>query len=248
MDQLKNLLAKKKQELVTQSDSQKWVKAADLEAQKAQEYLKQQEEEEKKKIEAREKRIAETQEFIENFLPKKFVQKDPISGPKKQINLADANGASAEHQENEGEPPIKKEEVIKRLRALKQPITYFGETDWQRYERLKKIANERIDEGLKREGNTFHKDMTISDREFKSMVEVADETLEEEKIEKIFDKREQYKQELEAMDTRVRKRIGFATNISKEEKYDDVYYFIRRILRDWERELDVNCSSFKIGT
>jgi pre-mRNA-splicing factor 18 len=170
------------------------------------------------------------------------VQKESASGSIKPTNLVDANVNATDIQTDEAAteqiPPIKKEEIIKKLRGLKLPITYFGETDWQRYERLKKATDERLDEGLKHDGNTFYKDLTLGDREFKNMVDVADEKLEEEKIEKIFDKRQKYKEELEAMDTRVRKRIGFAVNVTRDEKYDDVYYFIRRILRDWEREIE----------
>lgn len=33
-------------------------------------------------------------------------------------------------------PPVEKKEVQKRLRDLGHPITYFAETDWQRYKRL----------------------------------------------------------------------------------------------------------------
>jgi len=38
--------------------------------------------------------------------------------------------------EEEEEPPLSKEEIIKKLRALGQPITLFGETNWKKYKRL----------------------------------------------------------------------------------------------------------------
>jgi len=36
-------------------------------------------------------------------------------------------------EEKERVPPIPKKEIVKQLRAMKEPITLFGETDWMRY-------------------------------------------------------------------------------------------------------------------
>jgi hypothetical protein len=43
-------------------------------------------------------------------------------------------------------PSLPKEEVIRRLRLRKEPITLFGETDLQREERLKQLEAAAPDE------------------------------------------------------------------------------------------------------
>jgi hypothetical protein len=46
-----------------------------------------------------------------------------------------AGGAAAE-------PPLPADEVKSRLRSMRQPVTYFGETAWERYERMRKVESE----------------------------------------------------------------------------------------------------------
>lgn len=42
-------------------------------------------------------------------------------------------------------PPLSKDDVIRKLRALKQPATLFGETDWTRFQRLRELQLSKDD-------------------------------------------------------------------------------------------------------
>lgn len=42
-------------------------------------------------------------------------------------------------------PPLSKDDVIRKLRALKQPATLFGETDWTRFHRLRELQLSKDD-------------------------------------------------------------------------------------------------------
>lgn len=42
-------------------------------------------------------------------------------------------------QKPKGDPPLRKDDVIRKLRALKQPATFFGESDWDRFNRLRDV-------------------------------------------------------------------------------------------------------------
>jgi len=50
-----------------------------------------------------------------------------------------------DHQEN-GDLPLSIDEVKQRLRAMGQPVTYFGESDRERYNRMRKIEEEGVDD------------------------------------------------------------------------------------------------------
>lgn len=58
--------------------------------------------------------------------------------------------------ERSGAPPLSKREVYKRLRAAKQPVTLFGETEWDRFDRLRNIELTR-EEGTEGQRNIFQK-------------------------------------------------------------------------------------------
>jgi pre-mRNA-splicing factor 18 len=61
--------------------------------------------------------------------------------------------------------PMPREDVIRRLRVLNQPVTYFGETDEERQRRLHQIelvVSERISGAAGGQNNTFHRIMQDS--------------------------------------------------------------------------------------
>eukprot|EP00177_Eucheuma_denticulatum_P006547 GFKZ01011918.1.p1 GENE.GFKZ01011918.1~~GFKZ01011918.1.p1 ORF type:complete len:369 (-),score=69.36 GFKZ01011918.1:1258-2364(-) len=57
-----------------------------------------------------------------------------------------------------GEPPLCKAEVIVRLRALKEPATLFGESAWQRFNRMRELELAR-EESSKGQRNVFQAKM-----------------------------------------------------------------------------------------
>jgi hypothetical protein len=48
--------------------------------------------------------------------------------------------------EQKGDPPLPVDVVMRALRSMREPITMFGETPWERYNRYKKLEIERPEE------------------------------------------------------------------------------------------------------
>ncbi len=79
---------------------------------------------------------------------------------KKQMSLKEKEDLKKQKEEEKvqqglDEPPIKKPEIIKRLRALTEPITLFGENDMNRYKRMIKLEQEEKKKLEAGKGNTF---------------------------------------------------------------------------------------------
>jgi hypothetical protein len=117
MDLLKDAIKTKKSEndSLKKDKTKKWVKRGDIEEEKKRRYL---EEQEKEKLENEKKK----RKFeIETRIDETLLQRPKILSKKEQL----------EYENNEN--------IKKKLRELKQPITLFGETNKEREERLKYI-------------------------------------------------------------------------------------------------------------
>lgn len=233
MDKLKEILNQKK----TQVAGQKWVKIGDLEKEKAEQIRKEKEAKEKEKEEKLKHKLEETQEYFKELEKK---QKKFATGGK-EVNLLD----QPDPNNPEAEPPVSKADVIKRLRAIKEPITYFGETDWMRYERLKKLESEKIDENEKIGGgqNIFQKDLEMNEDEFKKIADL-DETdgLTYDDLAKYLESKKKVIN-FDAPEFKGRKKPSISEGISYDEKCKDVYYWCRKTLMDWEQSLDLTAVS-----
>jgi len=235
MDKLKEIMAQKKQQL----GGQKWVKVGDLEKQKAEKYYQEQQELERQKQEKAQKKLEETLEY---YKPQKKHQKDPITGTEVNMLGTPEEAPAVENnseQNPEKEPPIPKKEVIKKLRTRKEPVTLFGETDWMRYERLCKLDKESVDH-VKHEGqaNIFQKDLALNEDEFKKMIDIIDEDIPYEKLVERLEKNKKPR-DYNTQEYKGRKKVSLSEGISREDKCDDILYWCKKVMKDWERELQV---------
>merc|ERR1712185_620761 len=53
--------------------------------------------------------------------------------------------AGVDEANDDAEPPLSTFEVFERLRDIGEPVTLFGETDMQRYKRMKKAEKEQVE-------------------------------------------------------------------------------------------------------
>jgi len=234
MDKLKEILNQKK----AQIGNQKFVKVGDIEKQKAEKYYQQQQELEKKKAEKLLKQVEESEEYH------KAVEKKHKKSTEEHINML-ANQSKPNEASNvveeplEKEPPIPKKEIIKKLRARAEPITLFGETNWMRYERLLKLEKESLDH-VKHDdhANIFQKDLQLNEDEFKKMIEIVDKDI---PYEQLVERLEKNKKSinLNANEYKGRKKQSLSEGVSKEDKCDDILYWCKKVLKEWEKELEV---------
>lgn len=137
MDLLKSALAErqaKSQKIIAETGS-KWVKRGVLEQQRKEEYLEEKKREEEQQQEADE---AQLQRVADHFTKRKTPEEED---KEKQMKFDESL-----LDDDDAEPPIAIDQIIERLRELGMPITLFGETDMQRYKRLKSLEKE-IHEG-----------------------------------------------------------------------------------------------------
>lgn len=230
MDKLKELMNQRK----AQMSGQKLVKQGDLEKEKAERYYKEQQELEKKREEKLQRKFEETEEYYRK-LEKKH-QKDPISGV--EVNLVPEE-VPQDGQAAEKEPPVAKKEVFKRLRARGEPVTLFGETNMMRYERLLKLEKESLDHVKHDEhANIFQKDMELNEDEFKKMIEVVDEDIPMEKLLERLEKNKKPKN-YDSGEYKGRKKQSLSEGVSREDKCDDILYWCKLVLKEWEKDLEV---------
>jgi pre-mRNA-splicing factor 18 len=81
----------------------------------------------------------------------------PVKSPENVEESAAPQDNSATHGLDEQIPPISREITIRRLRERGHPITLFGETDWQRYQRLRMLEEREPIEYIEGMDNEFGK-------------------------------------------------------------------------------------------
>ncbi|XP_026193185.1 pre-mRNA-splicing factor 18 [Cyclospora cayetanensis] len=153
MDALKAIIAKQKAQVTSLSKAGggpggRYFRQGDIEAQRRQQKEKEALEAAAKKRQQELQSLAELQERLsaKKFRPAPSKQEDKL--------LYSGSAASAE---DEQEPPIASPEIFKRLRKLKQPVTLFGETPWQRYCRLCALELQVLDDEMTEgQQNVFH--------------------------------------------------------------------------------------------
>jgi len=138
MDLLKATLAerqaKSQQMLSEHGNGKSWIRRGDIERQREEQYLEELRQEKEKQRAAEEARLAEEEERLaKKRKGKDMEQKKPVEI---DMTLLD---------DDDAEPPIGAEEVCEQLREMLQPITLFGETDMQRYKRLRLLQKEGLE-------------------------------------------------------------------------------------------------------
>eukprot|EP00927_Polykrikos_kofoidii_P063632 TRINITY_DN58485_c0_g1_i1.p1 TRINITY_DN58485_c0_g1~~TRINITY_DN58485_c0_g1_i1.p1 ORF type:complete len:451 (+),score=143.46 TRINITY_DN58485_c0_g1_i1:98-1450(+) len=140
MDLLKSALAERqaKAQKAIGETGQKWIRRGEVEAKRTEEYLEEQRQEAVRRQAAEE---AQFQKFAQSVVTRK--SKNEVLN--KEFSEDGLALADALLDDDDAEPPLSLSEVIDRLRQMGFPITLFGETDMQRYKRLRHLEKEAHD-------------------------------------------------------------------------------------------------------
>lgn len=140
MDMLKSALAERqaKSQKVISETGQKWIRRSEIEAKRTEEYLEEQRQEEERRKAAEEAHLQKFAQFVTTRKSKNEVLNREFT--EDGLDLADAL-----LDDEDAEPPLSLSEVVDRLREMGFPITLFGETDMQRYKRLRRLEKEAHD-------------------------------------------------------------------------------------------------------
>lgn len=132
----------------------RWRRKADIEEEQRQEYFAREREEQARKQAAKERK--ENHQSSNDKNGNELESHHPEALQKETTLVSNAETTKDETPKNE--PPLAKPEVILRLRALKEPVTLFGENDWDRFNRMREIelAKEEVSKGQR---NTFQSKM-----------------------------------------------------------------------------------------
>lgn len=187
MDILKQELLKKRQSLAEDVGGKKFFKRSEIEQKRLQKLR----EEEKREAEA--KALRQKQQKQQNEGSNSNSSSNPNSNPeitKSKAESASSSSKTLTDEQKIDELNLPKQEVIRRLRFLKQPVTLFGEDDEARLARLKFVLKAglfEVDDSDMTEGQTndFLRDIVelkkrqktgiLSDRKRKAMSEDANE-------------------------------------------------------------------------
>lgn len=133
MDLLKQELLRKRQSLAEDVGGKRVFKRSEIEQKKLQKLR----EEEKRELEAKAKAHRDPQQQTSSHPNSKFESSSANSNPNSKIETFTSKTRTDERKIDDLNLP--KQEVIRRLRFLKQPITLFGEDDEARLDRLKLV-------------------------------------------------------------------------------------------------------------
>lgn len=152
MDILKQELLKKRQSLAEDVGGKKVFKRSEIEQKRLQ------------RLREEEKREAEAKALRQKKLQQEQQSKDPksSSNPNSNAEIAKSKPESSSsksliEEQNIDDLNLPKQEVIRRLRFLKQPVTLFGEDDEARLDRLKYVLKAglfEVDDSDMTEGQT----------------------------------------------------------------------------------------------
>jgi len=197
-------------------------------------------------------------------LQQKKDQKNPESGPslpESEIPLSALNKNSVKSKSKEGmgeehkidELVLPKAEVIRRLRFLKQPITLFGEDDDARLDRLKSLLNAGIMEldsdMTEGQRNDFLRDLAELKKRQKTGILNLDRKKKKEDNEGIIDDGGEGGGGGGSDDHGGEGGFSSGIDIDKDLKRlksdfdelcdeDKILVFFKRLLREWEQELE----------
>lgn len=147
MDPLAALQAEVKKRKATQAtatSTRRWRSQAEIEREREKAYRQREKEEEEQRQHKRLKTETATVSNVRE-ITKQVPDSADNKGNTNDQNLNEfANSRDIDKSNEQGsqirsedEPPLPKAEVIRRLRLMKQPATYFGENDWDRFYRLR---------------------------------------------------------------------------------------------------------------
>lgn len=180
LDALKKIMAEKRAIVKSQGSV---LCRGDLEKEREAQYLKSQAELNQKRELKKLENLKEDEENSHSNPYKKVKKEDKAF----ELLTTDEQEAVATKKAQDDIPPIPKEEVAKKLRAMGVPVTFFGETDSQRFKRLRRLEVD-MDERKKisGDGNVFDKAYMMNDEDFKKKQLLEESELDEDKIAKLF--------------------------------------------------------------
>ncbi|CRG99438.1 pre-mRNA splicing factor, putative [Plasmodium relictum] len=207
MDSLDNFIKKKKEEIKEIKKNKRWLKQSELEDQKNKEINKFYEKENKKKK-------------IEEYERLKKLNETLDSKHKK-------SSADIDTEEANIEISLSNKPIIILLRKLKEPIRLFGETDLQRYNRLKELKINKNELKIN-EQNVFGD--VLRGRLKENSLDLIEDNLEDE-IDNTNSK--------DAMNLKV--SICEKQNNEKESELDKekiIYEWIKTTMKEWNEEIE----------
>ncbi|ETW36740.1 hypothetical protein PFTANZ_02563 [Plasmodium falciparum Tanzania (2000708)] len=208
MDSLDSFIKKKKEEIKEIKGNKRWFKQADLENQKNK----------------------EINNFYEKELKKKKIEE--YERLKKLNDTLDEkhkkNNADVENEETNIEITLSNKQIIMLLRQLKEPIRLFGETDLQRYNRLKELKMNKNELKIN-EQNIFGD--VLRGRLKEDSLDLIEDNIEDE-IEKGSDKKDKNNSNVS---------ISEKENNEKGKKIDKekiIHEWIKRTMKEWNEEIE----------
>lgn len=205
------------------SATKRWRPKAEIEAERERAYYADQ----KVQAEKRRKKLKEREdEALQNCQLPTIAKRERSSSrectsPEKDSEFV----APSTNEARDEEPPLSKQEVVRRLRGLKEPITLFGEEDWDRFNRLRDLELARED-GSKGQRNTFQKKLR----------EMEAKDAEEDVYRYTGAKLPQLDSKKGETKTDVDGNIDEEAAMSSKEDY--VHFQIRKYMRLWQSEID----------
>ncbi|KAG9288893.1 hypothetical protein G9A89_019515 [Geosiphon pyriformis] len=205
----------------------KYVRRADLEKVREQQYLEKQAEQHRKRQEKQSEKSRMFTSISEQEKPERSTSDGEV--PKDEEEISDAFN-------------IMPEEVIRRLRAKGQPIRLFGETDKERKIRLRAI--ELIEERSEGQRNDFMR--TLEEMETGLDLEALKKQLDHVNEEQSGISSKKKIIEDSALDTSL---ISIDLLDKDPDKlYVLIYTFFKRLLREWEQEMNNRPDNIKRST
>ncbi|KAF9208491.1 mRNA splicing protein prp18 [Haplosporangium sp. Z 27] len=245
MDLIEQSIAKKRSavEAIAGTTKKKYVRRGDLEKQREQEYLAEQERERKEK-EEREQKLAQEKELKRKNIdavkessstpspgtPQSSTSSPAPDSPSLSSLLASTTAEATAMAATFNIPP---EEVVRRLRARGQPIRLFAETDQQRKIRLR--ALELVEDRSEGQRNDFMRAMENAETGLHLEALGKDSKDKKNKVDPTKD-----------LDT---SEISIELLSKDQDKlYVLIYTYFKRLLREWEQDLDQRPDEIKRST
>jgi len=244
MDALKAALADRqaKAQKITSESGQKWVRRGVLEEQRKEEYLEEKRRDEERQQAEEEARLQRLTEHLSKRKGKEEEEKP------KHMEIDESL-----LDDDDAEPPLGIDQVIERLRDLGQPITLFGETDMQRYKRIRQVEKE-MHEGkknpdllmleqhqqkLQREDEVLAETLASTSAQFEQEPVADDKSDSEDDDEERGMKVQSMAEDGVAPDKPAEPEELAAVDVNTElmDRSDFIRSYIRKTMKAWEKDL-----------
>lgn len=170
----------------------------------------------------------------------------PELPPSSSVDNSHSSKPSGESEEKDQDAvitrriPISSEEIIRRLRARQEPIRFFAESDWERYQRLK--ALEIIEERSEGQRNDFMKTLEVLEQEFdlEALSRSDGGRLNKSHKESLQGREtgEEKKQSSLKLEINQQPITLALLKTEKDKIFPLIYFYLKKLLREWEEELE----------